>query len=290
MERRRLGRTEHHSSLAVLGAAAFWTSSPEAVAAAIELALARGVNHVDIAPTYGHAEQMAGPLVAQARDRLFVAAKTMESDRASVRRQFDDTRRRLGCDVLDLYQAHAVISLAELEDRAEALDEIVRLRDAGLTRFVGVTGHDHETVVAQLEALRRWDLDTVMFPVNPLLWANRAYRDAAEQLLAECATRDVGVQAIKAGARRPWPRGERWATTWYEPHEDVSLLAEGLAFALSVPGVHVVCTPGDTEVLRLALDAVEGFAPLTADERDVLVGRASAGELASAEIFPRRHD
>lgn len=290
MERRRLGRTEHNSSLAVLGAAAFWTSSPEAIAAAVELALARGVNHVDIAPSYGHAEEFAGPLVAQARDRLFVAAKTMESDRASVRRQFDETRRRLGCDVLDLYQAHAVISLAELEDRVEALDEIVRLRDAGLTRFVGVTGHDHETVIAQLEALRRWDLDTVMFPVNPLLWANRAYRDAAEQLLAECATRDVGVQAIKAGARRPWPGGERWATTWYEPHEDASLLAEGLAFALSVPGVHVVCTPGDTEVLRLTLDAVEGFAPLTAEERDVLIGRASAGDLASSEIFPRRHD
>ena len=81
--------------------------------------------------------------------------------------QFDTTRRLLNAEVLDLYQAHAVTSLAELDRRSAALERIVALRDAGHTRFAGITGHDLEVPRSHLEALRRFDLDTVMFPVYP---------------------------------------------------------------------------------------------------------------------------
>lgn len=204
MEHRRLGRTGHESSLAVLGGAAFWQATPGDAAAGFRLALDRGVNHLDIAPQYGLAESVIGPLVPPVRDRLFVAGKTMRKNPDGVRAQFDETRRLLGCDVLDLYQAHAVTSLDELEERSAALDVIASLRASGAIRFAGITGHDHGTPRAQLEALRRWGLDTVMFPVNPFLWGDAAYRDDADALLDECRRRDVGVQAIKAAARRPW--------------------------------------------------------------------------------------
>lgn len=285
MQTRRLGRTGHHSSVAVLGAAAFWSSTPDEAAAGFALALDRGVNHLDIAPQYGNAETVVGPLVPAVRDRLFVAGKTMRKNPDGVRAQFDDTRRLLGCDVLDLYQAHAVTSLADLEERAAALDVIVSLRDSGGTRFAGVTGHDHGTPAAQLEALRRWDLDTVMFPVNAVLWADTAYRDGAEALLDECARRDVGVHAIKAAARRPWAGDEHWATTWYEPHRDPTAVADGVRFALSTPGVDVICTPGDTSVLPAALDAAEAFVPMSDEEQRAAV-HAAAGSAAMADIFP----
>lgn len=286
MERRRLGRTGHESSLAVLGAAAFWDATPEEAAVGFALALDRGVNHLDVAPQYGNAEAVVGPLVPAVRDRLFVAGKTLRKNADGVRAQFDDTRRLLGCEVLDLYQAHAVTSLAELEERAAALDVIVALRDSGATRFAGITGHDHGTLAAQLEALRRWDLDTVMFPVNAVLWANTAYRDDAEALLEECDRRDVGVQVIKAAARRPWSGDDRWATTWYEPHRDPDAVADGVRFALSTTGVHVICTPGDTSVLPVALDAAEAFVPMTDAERAAVVAAAGAGSREVADIFP----
>lgn len=288
MERRRLGRTGHASSVAVLGGAAFWGSTPEEAAAGFELAVDRGVNHLDIAPQYGDAEARIGPLVPAVRGRWFVAGKTLRTNPDGVRAQFDDTRRLLGCDVLDLYQAHAVTSLADLDARAPALDAIVALRDAGLARFAGITGHDHGTPAAQLEALRRWDLDTVMFPVNAHLWGDPAYRDTAEALLDECARRDVGVQAIKAAARRPWEADgrQRWATTWYEPHRDAAAVADGIRFALSVPGVHVVCTPGDTGLLPVVLDAAEAFVPLTSAERGEAVALARSGATGMADIFP----
>ena len=118
--------------------------------------------------------------------------------------------------MLDLYQAHAVTSLEELDRRSAALERIIALRDQGHTRFAGITGHDMEVPAVHLEALRRFDLDTVMFPVYPALWARPEYREPAEELLAVCAERDVGVMAIKAVARpalgrRPirWPERRR---------------------------------------------------------------------------------
>jgi aryl-alcohol dehydrogenase-like predicted oxidoreductase len=284
MERRRLGRTEHESAVAILGGAAFWEGTPDEAARGFELAIARGVNHLDIAPQYGAAEDLVGPLVPAVRDRLFVAGKTLRKNPDGVRDQFDATRRKLGCDVLDLYQAHAVTSLDELDERAGALETIVALRDSGATRFAGITGHNMTVPETFLEALRRYDLDTVMFPVYPRLWADEAYREAAEQLLALCAERDLGVMAIKAAARRPWatPPGERPASPWYEPWDEPDPLARGIGFALSTPGVHAFCTPGSLRILPDVLDAAERFEPQSDAAREAAIVEMSPEPV----IFP----
>ena len=178
-----------------------------------------------------------------------MAGKSDRSNPDGVRAHLERTLERLGCDHLDLYQLHGVTSLEVLEQRSAAAEVILAARDEGLTRFVGITGHDLGTPRAQLEALRRYDLDTVMFPVYPRVWADPVYRADAEALLAECAGRDAGVMAIKAVARRPWGEGEPTATTWYEPHTEPDAIARGIAFALSTAGVHAFCTPGDLGLL-----------------------------------------
>ena len=114
MERRRLGRTGHESSVAILGGAACWDASPEEAKAWLDLALSRGVNHLDIAPQYGAAESVVGPHLADVRSELFVAGKTLRANPDGVRDQFDHTRRLLHADVMDLYQAHAVTTIDEL--------------------------------------------------------------------------------------------------------------------------------------------------------------------------------
>jgi aryl-alcohol dehydrogenase-like predicted oxidoreductase len=274
METRRLGRTGHHSSVAVLGGAAFAASTQDEAAAGFEAALAAGVNHLDIAPRYGDAQRLIGPHIPAVRDRLFVAAKTTRRAPDGVRAQLEETLRLLQVDHLDLYQLHAVTGLDVLEERQEAAAALLAARDEGLTRFVGITGHDLGAPAAHLEALRRWDLDTVMFPVYPRVWADPGYRADAEALLEECAARDVGVMAIKAVARRPWSGERRFATTWYEPQADADGVARGVRFALSTPGVHAFCTPGDLAILRLALDAASSLSPMAEDERSAILGSA----------------
>ena len=282
METRRLGRTEHHSTVAVLGGAAFAVSDPDETAAAFADALARGVNHLDIAPRYGAAETLVGPVLEPERDRMFVACKTTRRNAGGVRAQLEESLTKLRTDHFDLYQMHAVTSLDVLEERADAAAEILRARDEGVVRFAGITGHDLGAPKAFSEALRRWDLDTVMFPVNARMWADPAYRADAEALLETCAERDIGVMAIKAAARRPWADTDRFATTWYEPLMEADAIGRGVSFTLSVPGVHAFCTPGDVRVLRTALDAAERFSALDERERS----RAIDDAASDPSIFP----
>ena len=266
MQRRRLGRTGHESSLAILGGAAFWDSSPEEAERGFRMALDAGVNHLDIAPQYGAAEDVIGPLIPSVRDRLFVGCKTMRKSPDGVRDQLETSLAKLRCDRFDLYQAHAVTDLDVLDERAGAIETMLSARDEGLTRFVGVTGHDLGAPSTHLEALRRWDLDTVMFPVYPRVWADEKYRADAEALLAECTQRDVGVMAIKAVAWRPWGDQQPTAGTWYQPFADEASVSRGVRFALSTSGVHAFCTPGDLGVLPLALRAAEAYVPMSHDE------------------------
>jgi len=282
MQTRRLGRTGHRSSVAILGAAAFARSTPEATAGAFDAALAAGVNHLDVAPQYGEAERLVGPLVPAVRHRLFVAAKTLRHHPDGVRRQLEESLARLECDRFDLYQLHAVTDVAELDRRAEAVEVVLAARAEGLCRFAGITGHGLEAPAAHLEALRRYDLDTVMFPVNARLWADPGYRADAEALLAAAAERDVGVMAIKAAAARPWGERPHTSDTWYEPFTTPEAVAAGVRFTLSVEGVHAFCTPGDLGVLPLALSAAEQFSPMGPDE----MASASARVADEALIFP----
>ncbi len=285
METRRLGRTEHRSSIAILGGAAFAFTTGDGIAEArraFEAALGAGVNHLDVAPRYGEAERVLGPLIPAVRDRLFVACKTMRRAPDGVRAQLDESRRLLGIERFDLYQAHAVTDVATLDERAAAIDVLFHARDQGLTRFVGITGHNLTAPATFIEALRRYDFDTVMFPVNAQLWADPAYRADAEALLRHCADRDLGVMAIKAVAHRPWPEGARFATTWYEPFTAPDAIARGVRFTLSVPGVHAFCTPGDLALLPVAIAAATRFRALPAEEQRATIDAAPA----LPSIFP----
>ena len=282
VQTRRLGRTGHHSSLAILGGAAYWGTDPERTETSFSDALAAGVNHLDVAPRYGRAQELLGPLVERARAELFVACKTMRHDPAGVRAQLEESLSLLGCDRFDLYQMHAVTDLDELDARAGAVAAITAARDEGLCRYVGVTGHNLTTPAAQLEALRRYDLDTVMFPVNPRVWADPDYRRDAEALLAEAEGRDVGVMAIKAVAARPWGDRPHSATTWYEAYTADDEIERAVRFVLSTPGVHALCTPSDPDIAATVIAAADRYLPMSEAERDDAVRRVAHEAL----IFP----
>lgn len=128
MQTRRLGRTGHESTIAILGGAAFAQSNAEETARAFAAAMAAGVNHLDVAPQYGLAEVIVGPNIPAVRDRLFVACKTMRKNVDGVRAQAHESLAKLHVDRFDLYQAHAVTSLEVLDERMDALAEIVRMR------------------------------------------------------------------------------------------------------------------------------------------------------------------
>ena len=131
METRRLGRTGHHSSVAILGAAAFWEATPDEAAAGFGLALDRGVNHLTSRPSTGTPRCGSGRSVPAVRERLFVGCKTQRRNPDGVRAELERSLERLGTDHFDLYQLHAVTSVEVLDERAAAAEAILRRATRG---------------------------------------------------------------------------------------------------------------------------------------------------------------
>lgn len=278
MEQRRLGRTGHMSTVVTFGAAGIGRVAQEVADRAFQTALDHGVNHVDVAPRYGDAELRLRPWMAKVRDRIFLGCKTGERTREGARADLGRSLERLGVERLDLYQLHAVGKMHELDACTApggALETLAQARREGLTRWLGITGHTHDAPRTHLEALRRFDFDTVMFPLNFVLWADPRFREDAETLIEECRRRDVGVHIIKAVAKDPWGDREKTHTTWYEPFTDQPTIDRAVAFVLSRP-VTTLCSVGDVIVLPRVLEAAERFQPLTREEEEALIGSAGA--------------
>jgi aryl-alcohol dehydrogenase-like predicted oxidoreductase len=72
MEHRRLGRTGHRSSVVIFGAAAVGMVDELTATAALDRAYTAGINHIDVAPTYGEAERHIGPWLTQHRRDIFL--------------------------------------------------------------------------------------------------------------------------------------------------------------------------------------------------------------------------
>ena len=74
----------------------------------MEQVIAAGVNHIDVAPSYGQAEERIGPWIKRERERFFLGCKTMERTRAGRLAGAADIPQNLQCKTFDLYQLHAV--------------------------------------------------------------------------------------------------------------------------------------------------------------------------------------
>ncbi|MBI5029982.1 MAG: aldo/keto reductase [Chloroflexi bacterium] len=276
MQTRRFGRTNHQSTIAILGGAAFGKVDQATADAAMSKAIAVGVNHIDIAPSYGEAELRLGPWLERERARFFLGCKTTERTREGAAQELRRSLERLRVERFDLYQMHAVKTMEELDAvtaRGGSLEAAIEARNQGLTKFIGITGHGLQSPSVFLEALRRFDFDTVLFPVNARLFANAAYRRDSNALLPACRARDVGVMAIKSVTKGPWGERSRTHDTWYEPFTDSADIQSAVNFALS-QDVTGLCTVGDVMVLPQFIDACEHFKPMSTDEQERFIVNA----------------
>ena len=277
MERRRLGRTGHESSVVAFGSAALKEADERTAEQALQLALERGVNHIDIAPRYGKAEELVGPHIPGIRDRIFLGCKTAERSKEAAKAQLHRSLEKLRTDHFDLYQLHAVRRLDELDEctgPGGALEALVEAKEEGLVRHLGITGHTHDAPATHAEALRRFPFDTVMFPLNFVLWARPDYRRDARALLNLCMERNVGVHIIKTAAKGPWGDRKPTHATWYEPFQDQATIDKAVAFVLSQPGVTTLCSTGDVGILPMFLEAAERFRRLSEDEQAAVLAEA----------------
>ena len=271
MEYRRLGKTEHASSVIAFGTYAIGTVSQDEADQAIEYALSRGINHFDVAPTYAEAELRLGSyLKRHPRPDLFIGCKTNQRGKREASEELHRTLERLGRDKFDLYQLHAVGTKADL-DRAmgpdSAMEAIQEARDEGLVTHIGITGHGWDSPATHTEALRRFDFSTVMTSCNLFMAQDPAFIASWRELLALCQYKDVGIHLLKATARAAWGERERSHQTWYEPFTDPADVRRAVAWALNQP-VSTLCSAGDVDLLPAIIDAAVSY--LTVSEQEQL--------------------
>jgi len=199
------------------------------------------VNHIDTASGYGESEVALAPFLSRHRSEVFLATKARSRDGADARVELEASLTRMGVDHVDLIQLHNLVEpdeWAQAHRPGGALETMVKARDEGLVRFIGVTGHGTRIPAQHLRSLDEFPYDSVLVPYNFSMLNNPAYRDDITALLERCATDNVAVQTIKSIARRRWAdpvntaEGER-RFSWYQPLEDTEAIARATQFVLS---------------------------------------------------------
>lgn len=273
------GRTGHDSTRTLFGAAALSKVSQDVADGVLELLERYDVNHIDTAASYGDAELRIAPWLAGAgRDRFFVATKTGQRTYPEARDEIRRSLERLGTSHVDLLQLHNLVDQTEWDTAMGpdgALRAAVEARDAGLVRFIGVTGHGLRAPAQHHRSLERFPFDSVLFPYNYVQLRDATYAADVAALMSACEERGVAMQTIKAITLGPW-QAERPATptTWYEPLHDQNDIDLAVRWVLGDPRVFLN-TVGDVGILPLVFEAASrgGTRPTNAEMDDLLKRR-----------------
>lgn len=203
MIKRNLGRTGHQVGLFSLGGESTveLEDRKEEAVQIVQRALDRGVNYIDTAHIYGGggSEKNIGEAIEGRRDEVFLATKTRDRGYDGTMYQFETSLERLRTDHIDLYQLHNMRHEQDLEEAFAddgALKAMERLRDEGVVRFLGITGHRDPDIL--LKGIRDYDFDCILLTMNP---ADRHYRPFQDELLQTAVEKNMGIIAMKTTAR-----------------------------------------------------------------------------------------
>jgi aryl-alcohol dehydrogenase-like predicted oxidoreductase len=275
IRRQPFGSTGHESSSTIFGAAALGDVSQAVADETLKLLDKYGVNHIDVAASYGDAELRIGPWMERRGD-FFLATKTGMRGYAEAKAEFGKSLKRLRVKNVDLIQLHNLTHPDEWEEAiggGGALEALVEAKDSGLTRFVGVTGHGLFAPAMHMRSLKRYEFDSVLLPWNYILYRDERYRREFNELVKECKDRGVAVQTIKSLTRGPWGEKKHTAETWYEPFEDQGDVDLVVSWVLG-QGTIFLNTAGDVRILPKVLEAASRGKPKPSDgEMDALAER-----------------
>lgn len=283
LPRRVLGRTQARVSILGLGTAPIGEARvevPKAVQIFSEV-IDRGVNYVDTARIYGIAEEALGQVLATRRDRVFLATKVWVETAADAEKSLTESLRQLRVDHVDLVHIHHIggKNLEKVLAPDGVLAYLVKQKEAGKLRFIGLSGHARPPHFLKL--LETDQIDVVMPVMN---YADRNIYNFEGQVLPECRKRNVGVVAMKvyAGIKGGFPNHRKASVGCNTPPER---LLQALAYALDLEGVSVAnIGPFTLEEALHNVQLARQYRPLTTEERADLL---AYGQQLATTLGPR---
>ena len=273
LEKRSLGRTGMMLSVIGFGGMVVKDANPEDASVLVKLAIDSGINYFDVAPSYGDAEIKLGPALEPYRKNVFLACKTTKRTKDESRAELEQSLQHLRTDHFDLYQLHAVTTIEDVNTifgANGAIETFQEARKEGKVRFLGFSAHSVEAAMALMD---RYDFDTILFPVNFATWNAGNF---GPQVLARAQEKKMGILALKAMAKGPWPQGadtSKYSKCWYEPLSAQEDALMGLRFTLSHP-VTAAIPPGEAELFKMALSFSDKLKPLDESEIKIIKEKA----------------
>ncbi len=163
---------------------------------AVLTALEKGINWIDTAPIYGlgHSEELVGKALKQTKQKPLIATKCgllwseqnhripcLEAE--SIRKECHTSLKKLGVDVIDLYQMHWP---QPDEDIEKGWEEMAKLAEEGKVRYIGVSNYN----VEQIQRIQKIAPVASLQPPYSML-----HREVEDELLSYCAENNIGVVA-----------------------------------------------------------------------------------------------
>jgi uncharacterized protein len=269
LPQRTLGKTGVKVPILGLGTVALGNISNEKQAIALlNKAIDLGVTYIDTAPPrtrqaimtgYAKAQKYINGVLKERRKEVFIVTKCLETDGSKTLDLARSNLKELGIEQADLMYTHsighAIYELENLVGDDGPMASLEKAKKDGLTRFVGITGHNRPEKFAQVIAKR--DIDVMMNAVNVVDRHTYAFEDL---VWPAARKKNVGLVAMKvfgggiASCKMP-----------------ESLREASFRFALSVPGVALaVIGMGNMKELEQNIGWAKSFKPMTKDEAEGL--------------------
>ena len=285
MEKHAFGSTGHLSTRILFGAAALGAMRQEKADSVLQMVMDAGINHIDVAASYGEAELRLAPFLQDHRQDFFLATKTGDRTFDSAKASIERSLERMQVERLDLIQFHNLSKDQEWDiamGPGGALEAAVAAKEQGLVRFIGVTGHGTRIAEMHLKSLRAFDFASVLLPYSHMDMQEEQYAREFEELYALCMEKGVAMQTIKSIAKRRWQEGDESPKfSWYEPIRDDDALRRAVHWVLRRPGLFLN-TSSDATLLPKIIQAAEEFDAANVGDLEEQV----AADVASQELEP----
>ncbi|MDD4192743.1 MAG: aldo/keto reductase [Mangrovibacterium sp.] len=200
-------------------------------------------------PRYISSEERMGPVVKARRKEIFLSTKVTSRDPDEAMRQIETSLSRLQTDRLDQLMIHDVSSMkdvAKLREKGNLIDILHRLKEQGLTRFIGFSGH---TEAAAMKAMAdSGEFDTMLIAMNHWNAANNPQK-REEMAIPAAKEKGMGVVLMKV----------------VRPRETIANLnpTDLIKYALSLKGPDVIVLGLDSiEVVDSNLEILRNFKPM----------------------------
>ncbi|BCL80096.1 oxidoreductase [Ktedonobacteria bacterium brp13] len=261
------GRTGHMSTRTLFGAASLGSVTQAEADQTLEVLLKYGVNHIDVAASYGDAELRLAPWLTHHRSDFFLATKTGERTADKAREELHRSLERMHVDYIDLWQFHSLADPIEWDialSPGGVIEAAIEAKKQGLIRAIGVTGHGTQIAATHRRSLERFDFDSVLLPCNYVTLQNPYYAENFNAILETCRQRNVAVQTIKSIAYKPYMGDQHTHSTWYAPLVEQADIDRAVHWVLGQPDIFLN-TVGDIHLLPKVLDAASRFEKKTPD-------------------------